>query len=174
MRISPGKFPESSHWLEGGAIIALRGTPTTLKTNAPMAPTFTLIIDDEVEFARLQQLLLESTGCPAGFATSIKEGLQYGILLAARDAVAIVDMMMPEVDGVSTIRILQQTYPDLKFVASSGHAESRFRPHLDKVGVKKFLPKPYTIEQLHEALDEVLAVAKTMPEPAALPEAVEA
>lgn len=129
-----------------------------------MPPTFTLIIDDEVEFARLQQLLLEASGCPAGYAASMKEGLQYGILLAARDAVAIVDMMMPVMDGIAMIRNLQTTYPNLKFIASSGHAESRFRPHLDGLGVHKFLAKPYSLEAMLEALDEVLR-SPSSPEP---------
>ena len=115
-------------------------------------PSFVLIVDDEPEFAPLQQALLEERGIAASVASSGKEALEYGVLLTAKGAVAIVDMMMPEMDGMATIEVLKWHYPDLRYVASSGHPEKQFREKLDELGVPVFLAKPYSTDGLVEAM----------------------
>jgi two-component system, cell cycle sensor histidine kinase and response regulator CckA len=68
----------------------------------------------------------------------------------------ITDMMMPTMDGITAIRTLQKINPQVKIIASSGLKSSDKIAELDKLGVKKFLLKPYTAEELLITLHEVL------------------
>ena len=128
-------------------------------------PSFILIVDDEIEFGMFQKYLLESRGMNVSVATSGREALQFGVLLTAVGAVAIVDMMMPGMDGLTTIHPLQQEYPSLRYVASSGHPETAFRARLNELGVRHFLAKPYTTDRLMETIHNVLAGVDPRPEP---------
>lgn len=70
--------------------------------------------------------------------------------------VVITDMMMPFMDGVATIRALRRMSPDVKVISTSGWSDNAKIADIASAGVQKFLPKPYTAEQLLKALAEVL------------------
>jgi CheY-like chemotaxis protein len=124
-------------------------------------PSFVLIVDDEPDFGNFQKWLLEDYGLTVAVATSGYEALELpepeAEPLSRPGAIALVDMTMPELDGLGTIRGLQQRHPSLKFIATSGHSESRFRANLDSLGVRTFLPKPFTTDRLLQAMHNVLA-----------------
>jgi hypothetical protein len=65
-------------------------------------------------------------------------------------------MMMPDMDGPRTIRILQKMNPQLKIVATSGLASNDKVAEAAGVGVKAFLSKPYTAPELLKTLSSVL------------------
>ncbi|MEO0685559.1 MAG: response regulator, partial [Cyanobacteria bacterium J06649_11] len=69
---------------------------------------------------------------------------------------AIIDMMMPNMDGATTINTLHKMNPDLRMIAVSGLATSEQVP-LDKTSKHTaFLPKPYTARELLTTLHSVL------------------
>jgi len=71
----------------------------------------------------------------------------------------ITDIVMPEIDGIATITILRQEYPDVKIIAISGgsrigpDAYLRAAGHL---GALSTLPKPFGKSELLGAVQEVL------------------
>jgi hypothetical protein len=67
------------------------------------------------------------------------------------------DMMMPSLDGPTTIRMLQKMNPQLKIVAVSGLAINEKVAEAAGVGVKAFLSKPYTAPELLKTLSSVLS-----------------
>jgi CheY-like chemotaxis protein len=78
-------------------------------------------------------------------------------LLTARPldvAAAIVDMMMPGMDGVATIRALRRVRPDLPIIGVSGLGPSRRGGGPVDVGL--FLAKPYSAETLLAGLHHML------------------
>lgn len=119
-------------------------------------PAFVLIVDDEAEFGMFQKTLLEEEGLTAAVAISGEEAAGIGSALSEPGAIALVDMTMPGLDGIETIHALQQRHPALKFIATSGHSESRFRVRLDALGVRTFLPKPYTTDRLLSVIRKLL------------------
>jgi CheY-like chemotaxis protein len=66
-------------------------------------------------------------------------------------------MMMPYLDGTGTIRALQKMDPNVKIIASSGLADDGKAAEAGAAGVKIFLSKPYTAEELLNAIAETLA-----------------
>ena len=105
-----------------------------------------LIVDDDPLFRLLTRLLLESRGCTVSVAEGCEEALH--VLDAAQPTVAIVDMVMPGVDGLGTISALRAQSPDLQFIACSGHDADLFRAGLAKLKVAHFLAKPFSVDAL--------------------------
>ncbi|MDZ7959569.1 MAG: response regulator [Aulosira sp. DedQUE10] len=74
-----------------------------------------------------------------------------------RIKVAIIDMMMPNIDGATTIRTLQSMNPQLFIIAVSGLATGEQVPINKTSQYTRFLPKPYTVQELLKTLHLVLS-----------------
>jgi two-component system cell cycle sensor histidine kinase/response regulator CckA len=61
-------------------------------------------------------------------------------------------MMMPSMDGPTTIRTLQKINPQVKIIAVSGLASSDKLTKAAGTGIKTFLSKPYTTKELLKPL----------------------
>ncbi len=68
----------------------------------------------------------------------------------------ITDMMMPYMDGPATIRALRRLDSKVKIIATSGLKAEDKIADAAQLGVKTFLPKPYTAEKLLKAVAAVL------------------
>jgi hypothetical protein len=65
-------------------------------------------------------------------------------------------MMMPDMDGLTTIRTLQRMNPHIEIIAVSGLASNRQVTEASGTSVKTFLSKPYTANELLKTLHEVI------------------
>jgi PAS domain S-box-containing protein len=117
-----------------------------------------LVVDDEVAIREITKTLLETYNYNVITAS---DGLDAIALYAQhKDEISVVlmDMMMPSMDGLRSIHVLKKFNPLVKIIAVSGLTSS------DKVsvamdsGVKAFLSKPYTAQQLLKTLHSVLSV----------------
>ena len=71
----------------------------------------------------------------------------------------ITDVLMPEKDGLETIRALRLVDPHVKIIVMSGTGQGP-SGHLKialKFGARRILPKPFTIDELLTTVSEVLA-----------------
>ncbi|HMS44553.1 MAG TPA: response regulator, partial [Alphaproteobacteria bacterium] len=68
------------------------------------------------------------------------------------------DVMMPQMDGPTLIREAHKLLPDLKVIFISGYAEDSFRERLQNEQDIQFLPKPFSLKQLAEKVQQVLKV----------------
>jgi DNA-binding NarL/FixJ family response regulator len=62
-------------------------------------------------------------------------------------------------NGVDTTRALQHINPRIKLIATSGYQSNTSQKALRDLGVKYFMPKPYTAESLLRKLRDVIAEA---------------
>lgn len=117
-----------------------------------------LVVDDEVSIRQITRSTLETFGYRVLLAGNGVEAL--AVYEANRDEISIVltDMMMPMMDGQATIHALKRLKPEIIIISASGLADDTKTADLARAGVKMFLPKPYTAEQLLRALAEVLTV----------------
>ena len=65
-------------------------------------------------------------------------------------------MMMPFMDGSSTIRALRKIDPHTKIIAATGLAGSADPASLAEMGVRTILHKPYTAQKLLSAIGDAL------------------
>ena len=115
-----------------------------------------LVVDDEASVREVTQQMLENFGYGALVAT---DGADAVAVFAEHPEVAVVvmDMMMPVMDGPTTIQVLLSMAPDLPIIAASGLADTGATNAVAALGVKHFLPKPYTGAALLRLLKLTLA-----------------
>ncbi|MBF2063961.1 MAG: response regulator [Calothrix sp. C42_A2020_038] len=114
-----------------------------------------LVIDDEDSIRDVTKTSLETYNYKAITAS---DGIEAIALYAEhRDQIEIVltDMIMPVMDGLTTIRTLQKINPAVKIIAVSGLLSSDKVNNATEIGVKAFLSKPYTAKQLLQTIGTV-------------------
>jgi len=113
-----------------------------------------LVVDDD-EIVRIASSRLLAS---LGFEVEKADGLRAAEERAARAHfdLALVDLAMPDGDGVETLRALRRVHPDLPAILNSGYAlDGRVQEALD-AGFAGFLQKPFTVENLSEEIERVL------------------
>ena len=111
-----------------------------------------LLIDDERSIRDIAQQTLEGFGYHVLVAGDGIEGIALYVRNAKTIKVVITDMMMPNCDGISTIRALRGINPSARIIAASG---LEINPEAIK-GVSDFLGKPYSAETMLKLIREVL------------------
>jgi two-component system, cell cycle sensor histidine kinase and response regulator CckA len=115
-----------------------------------------LLVEDEEAVRRGGKRMLETRGYTVHEAGSGVEALDIMEELNGAVDIVVSDVVMPEMDGPSLLRELRKTYPDLKFIFVSGYAEDAFARNLPADAKFGFLPKPFSLKQLAEAVREML------------------
>jgi nitrogen-specific signal transduction histidine kinase/ActR/RegA family two-component response regulator len=120
-----------------------------------------LVIDDEAAVRTITQQTLEAFGYRVLLAEDGAEALS--IYVQNRDEIAVVltDMMMPIIDGYSTIQALMRINSQVKIIAASGLASHDMVSKAMSAGVKHFIPKPYSAETLLQTLAEAIGDSRT-------------
>ena len=117
-----------------------------------------LLIDDDEPVRLVTRRFLEGAGHDVTEARNGREGVD--LYHSGPVDLVITDMIMPEQEGVETVRKLLDESPRLKIIAISGGGRAHFTGFLGvakALGAKHTLEKPYTRDQLLEAVDRVLA-----------------
>ena len=114
-----------------------------------------LVVDDEAAIREATKTSLETYNYKVLTASDGIEAIALYAEHRDRITLVVVDMLMPAMDGSTTIRTLQKINPQIKIIATSGLAS---KEHLDLVdtGVKTFLSKPYTAQDLLQTITRVL------------------
>ena len=115
-----------------------------------------LVIDDDVMIQRMLKQALTLLGHEVAQAFDGREGVQ--LCHASPPDVVLTDILMPNQDGLQTIRELRRTCPEVWIIAMSGG--SRTWPELDalpfaaRFGARRVLYKPFGHDELKAALHE--------------------
>ena len=105
-----------------------------------------LIIDDEPDLRDLYQKLLELKGYHVYCAASGPEGIQLNE--QNNPDLIILDMHMPEMDGISTLRNIRKTDDSVIVVILTGYAcPDTIRDAID-LNVSEYLSKPFENNEL--------------------------
>jgi len=115
-----------------------------------------LVVDDEASVRQITQQTLEAFGYRVVLASDGAEAVATYASRRKDIAAVLTDMMMPVMDGPTTIQVLQRMNPDVAVIAASGLAANAHIAHASRMGVKHFLPKPYTAETLLKVLKDIL------------------
>ena len=113
-----------------------------------------LVVDDEVSVRLITQQTLEAFGYRVVLAADGVEAVALYATRGAEIAAVLTDMMMPVMDGPTTIQVLRNINPHVRIIAATGLVANH---EAASIGVKHFLPKPFTSETLLKALKELLS-----------------
>ncbi|MAX01228.1 MAG: hybrid sensor histidine kinase/response regulator [Sphingomonas sp.] len=111
-----------------------------------------LVVDDNEAVLQFAVDLLESLGYMARTAESGDDALD--ILRSAHVDIVFSDVLMPGITGIELARRVEQDWPGLPLVLTSGYSEELVRD-LDLRW--ELVPKPYTAESLSGAFERALS-----------------
>ena len=116
-----------------------------------------LVIDDDVEVRRMMNRVLSQTGHVVHEAANGRLGIDACRI--HRPSIVITDILMPEQEGIETIRTLRREWPETRIIAVSGGGYSHNMLFLDmarQLGADTALPKPFRAAELLDAVNQLL------------------
>ena len=99
-----------------------------------------LVVDDEEGIRRSLAATLADEGYEVVTAASGREALD--LLSEAQPALALLDIAMPEMDGVETLRRFKESSPDMAVIMVTGHGGIDEAVKTVKLGAYDFITKP--------------------------------
>ena len=119
-----------------------------------------LIVDDDESVSKSLSLVLEKKGYETQSAGTGKEALEK-----AREAsfnVALVDIKLPDVEGMELISLLKEAHPDMSLMIVTGYGSlSSSVQALDK-GVAAYLTKPLNMDVVLQRVEDILEKQQLM------------
>ncbi len=116
-----------------------------------MAPKV-LLVDDEEEFANLLARRLETRGIQV---VAVRSGEEAVSLVDQRVFdVAVIDLSMPGIDGIETLKQIKAKRSDIEVLMLTGHATVAGGIEAMKQGASDFLQKPVEIEELLKKINK--------------------
>jgi CheY-like chemotaxis protein len=115
-----------------------------------------LVVDDEAAICEVTKTSLETYDYKVLTASDGIEAIAVYAQHQEEISVVLMDMMMPSMDGLTTIPTLQKISPQVKIIAVSGLASRDQVSAAMGAGVKAFLAKPFTAQELLKTINSVL------------------
>lgn len=119
-----------------------------------------LVIDDDANVRITLQAVLEDAGYEVSLADDGLRG--YAAFKREHPDLVVTGIIMPEQEGIGTIRQIIGEHPDTKIIAISGGARSNNFDYLQlarKFGAKAVLPKPFDPDCLLTMISDCLLAA---------------
>ena len=114
-----------------------------------------LVIEDNADLRDYLRVALESQGYDVRTADNGRSALPY---LEGHDVdVVLTDIYMPEMDGIETVAMLHRRFPGVRVIAMSGKPATHM-PVMEELGAVRVLKKPFSTEELFDALRELNTV----------------
>ena len=115
-----------------------------------------LVVDDSPEMQRYLRLLLEFDSYSVETASNGSEALQR-LRDGCAPALVLLDMQMPGMDGLRTLRSLRRLRPDLKVIMCSAVDDPGKIQRAASLGAQAYLVKPIQHLYLSAAIERCLA-----------------
>ena len=128
-----------------------------------------LLVDDDIDIIESMRTVLEARG----FRVMVARDGNAGLTMAERENpdLIILDMMMPKKSGFLVLEKLKgRPGGMIPTIMITGNEGSRHRAYAEMLGVRDYLRKPFAMEKLVRAVEQVLEKEKeraARPEPQA-------
>jgi two-component system response regulator (stage 0 sporulation protein F) len=116
-----------------------------------------LVIDDDEKIRNLLRQVLEQAEYEVAEASNGREGMKCYQNNPAE--LVIIDLFMPEKEGLRAIVELRDDYPDAKIIAISGGGKlgrTGLLSVMEDFGVRRTFEKPFSLNEMLNAVKELL------------------
>ena len=114
-----------------------------------------MLVDDEERFLATTRKLLAKKGYEALTAASGSEALET--LMNRNIHVVILDVKMPGLDGIATLKEIKHRFPLVEVIMLTGHATVESAVDGLKSGATDYLMKPVGVDELVQKAEEAFA-----------------
>ena len=111
-----------------------------------------LLVDDEERFLETTQKLLEKKGIHTLTALSGEAALES--IRVNRPHVVILDVKMPGMDGIATLKAVKREHPMTEVIMLTGHATVESAIEGLKSGARDYLMKPADLEEILQKAED--------------------
>lgn len=112
-----------------------------------------LVVEDQGEMCLILDLILSERKLESDYVNNLLDADEY--LEKNRPSVVILDNKLPDGYGVDFISYAKKKYPGTKIIMISGFSTAR-DVALEN-GADVFLEKPFSLENVNDAIDKVLS-----------------
>jgi len=130
-----------------------------------------LVVDDEADNRRILEYMLQRDGYTVLCAPSGRQALK--LYAEHQIDLALLDLSMPEMDGITLLKRLRQEDPNLQAIVVTAHGSVERAVEAMKAGALDFLTKPVRGEVVLALVEKALAMKTLVAENRRLREAVE-
>jgi PAS domain S-box-containing protein len=129
----------------------------------PGAPLRVLIVEDERIQQRIIRDMLERLGAIVETAATGREAVESVRKGPDRFGAILMDMLMPEMDGIEAARIIRREFPDhaVPIIATTASAQPAEIDACLAAGMNGHVSKPFDVRQLEAALSRWMTLAPT-------------
>jgi signal transduction histidine kinase len=115
-----------------------------------------LIVDDEMINLDLTARVFRNRGFRVLTAANALDALV--LVKESNPEIAVLDYMMPEMNGFSALTEIKQQFPDTYVIILTGRGSERIAVELMKAGASDYIVKPFLNQDLVERVEKVLKV----------------
>ncbi|MFQ5964142.1 MAG: response regulator [Candidatus Scalinduaceae bacterium] len=112
-----------------------------------------LIVDDDVDVREFLEIFIKEEGYRVDIANDGKIALS--LLNQNKYKVVFLDLKMPDLNGVETLRHIKERYPDVVVVIITGEKHCKREKKAREIGVFEVVHKPFTLDRMREVLKRV-------------------
>ena len=113
-----------------------------------------LLVDDEEDFLTASSQALHRRGLEIDIAPNGVTALE--MVDKTQYDVVVLDVKMPDIDGIEVFRIIREKYPDLPVILLTGHSSIDDAFQTSKDGIADYLPKPIDMDDMAARIHEVV------------------
>jgi len=114
-----------------------------------------LVVDDEPRVLQFLEKGLTRLGYEVETAESGSKACEVYSRKSGRINCVLLDLIMPGMSGMETYGRLKEINPEVRVILSSGYSSGRIRSKAVETGSPEFLEKPFTLEELSQALQKI-------------------
>jgi two-component system response regulator AtoC len=121
-----------------------------------------LVVDDEAAVRGALRDVLEESGYKVVTAASGKEALEKMSML--RPDAVLLDIRMPEMDGISLLEIIRERYPAVPVILMTAYSDTQTTINAMRTGAFEYVLKPLNLDELLATLEKATKVAEPVVE----------
>ena len=117
-----------------------------------------LLIDDETDYSETVGLWLMAHGYHVRSAASGRDGLEA--IEKDRPDIVFLDMLMPGMDGIETLRMIRKEYHDLTVIMVTAYATDEKMREAARMGISGVFPKGADLSEAARLISAALSDIK--------------
>ncbi|MDP2886821.1 MAG: response regulator [Ignavibacteria bacterium] len=115
-----------------------------------------LVVEDEDVLRDLLATLLQMQGYNVMSARDGEEAVKMFSEHTGEIALVISDLDLPKLSGWDAFKVMNEKSANVRFLLASGYLDPSQKSEVLKSGVKRFVQKPYRIDEVLRAIRETL------------------
>ena len=116
-----------------------------------------LIVDDEQLMLRLLEKFFSQRGYHVLAASDGEQAIEIYRGYKPRIDAVLLDIRLPKTTGEEVFRRMKEENAAVKVIIASGYLAANIKSDLTFAGVKRFVNKPYVLDELAEVFQDVIA-----------------